>query len=88
MMLLFIKLGVFDILDILIVAFIFYQIYRLVKGTTAINIFAGIFICYLAYLLVRAFNMELISSILDKFISVGVIALLIVFQPEVRRFLL
>ena len=50
MMLLFIKLGVFDILDILIVAFIFYQIYRLVKGTTAINIFAGIFICYLAYL--------------------------------------
>ena len=88
MMLLFIKLGVFDILDILIVAFIFYQIYRLVKGTTAINIFAGIFICYLAYLLVWAFNMELISSILDKFISVGVIALLIVFQPEVRRFLL
>lgn len=87
-MLLFIKLGFFDILDILIVAFIFYQIYRLVKGTTAINIFAGIFICYLAYLLVRAFNMELISSILDKFISVGVIALLIVFQPEVRRFLL
>ena len=42
-MLLFIKLGFFDILDILIVAFIFYQIYRLVKGTVAINIFAGIF---------------------------------------------
>ena len=41
-MLLFIKLGFFDILDILIVAFIFYQIYRLVKGTVAINIFAGI----------------------------------------------
>lgn len=87
-MLLFIKLGFFDVLDILIVAFIFYQIYRLVKGTTAINIFAGIFTFYLVWLLVRAFNMELISSILDKFISVGVIALLIVFQPEVRRFLL
>ena len=87
-MLLFIKLGFFDVLDILIVAFIIYQIYRLVKGTTAINIFAGIFTFYLVWLLVRAFNMELISSILDKFISVGVIALLIVFQPEVRRFLL
>lgn len=87
-MLLFIKLGLFDILDILIVAFIFYQIYRLVKGTAAINIFAGIFTFYLAWLLVKAFNMELISSILGQFIGVGVIALLIVFQQEVRRFLL
>lgn len=87
-MLLFITLGVFDILDILIVAFIFYQVYRLVKGTAAINIFAGIFTFYLAWLLVRAFNMELISSILGQFIGMGVIALLIVFQQEVRRFLL
>ena len=85
---LFIKFGIFDVLDILIVAFIFYQIYRLVKGTAAINIFAGIFIFYLAWLLVRAFNMELISSILGQFIGMGVIALLIVFQQEVRRFLL
>ena len=87
-MLLFIKLGFFDILDILIVAFIFYQIYRLVKGTAAINIFAGIFTFYVAWLLARAFNMELISSILGQFIGMGVIALLIVFQQEVRRFLL
>ena len=85
---LFIKFGVFDVLDILIVAFIFYQVYRLVKGTAAINIFIGIFIFYLAWLLVRAFNMELISSILGQFIGMGVIALLIVFQQEVRRFLL
>ncbi|WP_251622180.1 diadenylate cyclase CdaA [Odoribacter lunatus] len=88
MLLFFIKFGFFDVLDILIVAFIFYQIYRLVKGTVAINIFAGIFIFYLAWLLVRAFNMELISSILGQFIGMGVIALLIVFQQEVRRFLL
>lgn len=87
-MLLFIKLGIFDILDILIVAFIIYQVYRLVRGTAAINIFAGIFTFYLAWLLVRAFNMELISSILGQFIGMGVIALLIVFQQEVRRFLL
>jgi uncharacterized protein (TIGR00159 family) len=87
-MLLFIKLGFFDIIDILLVAFIFFQLYRLVRGTVAINIFAGIFTFYLAWLLVKAFNMELISSILGQFIGVGVIALLIVFQQEVRHFLL
>ncbi len=86
-MLLFIKLGFFDILDILIVAFIFYQIYRLVKGTVAINIFAGIFTFYVAWLLVRALNMELITSIMGQFFGMGMIALLIVFQQEVRRFL-
>ena len=78
-MLLFIKLGFFDILDILIVAFIFYQIYRLVKGTVAINIFAGIFTFYVAWLLVRALNMELITSIMGQFFGMGMIALLIVF---------
>ncbi len=88
MPLFFIKFGFFDVLDILIVAFIFYQVYRLVKGTAAINIFAGIFIFYLAWLFVRAFHMELISSILGQFMGMGVIALLIVFQQEVRRFLL
>ena len=87
-MLLFITLGFFDILDILIVAFILFQVYRLVKGTAAINILAGILTFYLAWLVLSALNMKLISTILGQFISVGVIALLIVFQQEVRRFLL
>lgn len=87
-MLLFISLGFWDILDILLVAFVFYQVYKLVKGTVAINIFVGIFMFYVAWLLVKALNMELISSILGQFMGVGIIALLIVFQPEVRRFLL
>lgn len=87
-MLLFIKLGFFDILDILIVAFMIYLIYKLVRGTVAINIFVGIFIFYLVWLFVRALDMKLISSIFGQFIGVGVIALLIVFQQEVRRFLL
>ena len=82
------SLGFADILDILIVAFILYHLYRLIKGTVAINIFAGIFIFYVTWLLMKALNMELISSILGQFIGVGVIALLIVFQQEVRRFLL
>ena len=87
-MMLFIKLVFFDILDILLFAFIIYQVYRLVKGTVAVNIVAGILSFYLFWLLVGALNMELIHSLLDKFINMGVIALLIVFQPEVRRFLL
>lgn len=87
-MLLFITIGVFDVLDILIVAFILLQVYRLVKGTAAVNILAGIFTVYLAWLLMKAFDMRLISSILGQFMGVGVIALLIVFQQELRRFLL
>ena len=87
-MLLFISLGFWDILDILLVAFVFYHVYRWVKGTVAVNIFVGIFMFYVAWLLVKALNMELISSILGQFMGVGVIALLIVFQQEVRRFLL
>lgn len=87
-MLLFIRIGFFDVLDILIVALILHEAYRLVKGTAAVNILAGIFTIYLAWLLLKAFDMRLISSILGQFMSVGVIALLIVFQQELRRFLL
>ena len=87
-MLLFITVSFYTIADILLAAFIFYQVYKLVKGTVAINIFAGIFTFYVAWLLVKALNMEVVSSILGQFIGMGVIALLIVFQQEVRRFLL
>lgn len=85
---LFITVTTWDILDILLVAVLLYQLYKLIKGTVAINIFAGIFTFYLFWLLVKALNMELLSSILGQFIGVGVIALIIVFQQEIRRFLL
>lgn len=84
----FITIRFLDILDILLVAFLFYQIYNLIRGTTAINIFIGIFSLYLLWLIVKALNMSLLSSILGQVIGVGVIALLIVFQQEIRRFLL
>ncbi|MBI9053372.1 MAG: TIGR00159 family protein [Bacteroidales bacterium] len=84
----FISIRFLDILDILLVAFLLYQIYNLIRGTTAINIFIGIFSLYLLWLLVKALNMSLLSSILGQVIGVGVIALLIVFQQEIRRFLL
>ena len=84
----FITIRFLDIIDILLVAFLLYQIYNLIRGTTAINIFIGIFTLYLLWLLVKALNMNLLSSILGQVIGVGVIALIIVFQQEVRRFLL
>lgn len=77
-----------DIVDILLVAVLIYQLYYLVKGTVAINIFLGIILFYLIWQIVKALNMQLFGSILGKFIDVGFIALLIVFQQELRRFLL
>lgn len=83
----FITVRFFDILDILFVAFLIYQGYRLVKGTVAYNIVIGLFIIYLLWLIVRALNMELLGSIMGQFIGVGVLALIIVFHPEIRKFL-
>ncbi len=84
----FITIRILDILDIILVAVLLYQLYRLIRGTVAINIFIGIFIVYLFWLVVKALNMELISTIFGQVIGVGVIALIIVFQQEIRRFLL
>ncbi|HAF28885.1 MAG TPA: TIGR00159 family protein [Bacteroidales bacterium] len=88
MLTVFITIRFLDILDIFLVAFLLYQIYNLIRGTTAINIFIAIFLLYLLWLIVKALNMDLLSSILGQVIGVGVIALIIVFQQEIRRFLL
>jgi diadenylate cyclase len=82
------QITILDIVDIVLVAVIFFQIYRLIRGTAAFSIFLGIFFIYLTWLVVKALNMELITALLGQVIGVGVIALIIVFQPEVRRFLL
>lgn len=85
---LFIHFRLLDLIDIFLVSIFFYQIYRLVKGTVVLNIFIGIFIVFGLWLIVRALKMELLGSILGQLFSVGVIAIIIVFQPEIRRFLL
>ncbi len=84
----FIQIRLLDILDVLLVAILFYQLYILIRGTGAINIFLGILSIYVIWWLVRIFEMELLTAILGQFISVGVLALIIVFQPEIRKFLL
>jgi uncharacterized protein (TIGR00159 family) len=81
-------ITVLDIIDIFLVAIVLFQLYRLIRGTAAISIFLGIFFIYLFWIVVKALNMELISALLGQVIGVGVIALIIVFQQEVRRFLL
>ncbi len=84
----FITIRWLDVVDIVLVAFLIFQLYNLVKGTVAIKIFVGILAIYLLWKLVEAFQMEMLGEILGQFIGVGVIALLIVFQQELRRFLL
>ncbi|MES2590816.1 MAG: diadenylate cyclase CdaA [Bacteroidota bacterium] len=84
----FITVRWIDVVDIILVALLIYQLYYMVKGTVAINIFIGILLFYLLWQVVKALNMDLFGSILSKFIDVGFIALLIVFQQELRRFLL
>ncbi len=84
----FIHITLVDVFDIFLVALLFYQIYIMIRGTAAINIFIGIFLLYLIWLVVRALNMEMLSTILGQIIGVGALALIIVFQQEVRKFLL
>jgi len=82
------KFTLIDIIDVILVAFLLYYVYKLVKGTVAINIFIGIVIIYLVFLLTEALQMKLLSKILGGFMSVGLIALIVVFQQEIRKFLL
>ncbi len=83
----FIHITVTDIIDILVVATIMYYIYKFTRGTQAPSILAGIVMIYVLWVVVRALKMELLSAILGQIVGVGVIAIIVVFQPEIRRFL-
>ena len=86
-MIAFITIRFLDILDILLVTLLLYQMYRLLKGTVAFNIILGLFSLYLFWLVVKLLHMELIGTIMGQFIGVSVLALIIVFHPEIRKFL-
>lgn len=81
-------IRIIDVIDIVLVAFLLYYLYKLVKGTVAINIFAGIVILYVIWKLTELMEMELLSKILGGFLGVGMFALIVVFQQEIRKFLL
>jgi diadenylate cyclase len=86
--LLFLQLRFIDVIDILLVAILFYQLYKIVKGTVAINIFVGVIAIYIVYELVDAMKMKQLTKIIGQFINVGVIVLVVVFQQEIRKFLI
>lgn len=82
------NLRILDGIDILLVAILMFYLYKLVKGTVAINIFIGIVVVYLIWQLTVLLKMEMLSTILGQFIGVGMFALIVVFQQEIRKFLL
>ncbi len=84
----FIHIRLLDIIDIILVALLFYQLYMLIRGTVAFSITMGIAVIYIFWWIVRVMQMELLSTILGSVLGVGVIALIIVFQQEIRRFLI
>lgn len=83
----FLPVSVWDILDVLIVSYMLYQLYTLVRGSIAFNIFVGVITLYALYFIVGVLGMEMLRAILGQFVSVGVIIIIIIFQPEIRRFL-
>jgi diadenylate cyclase len=87
-MTLFITIRALDVVDILLVSVLLYQMYRIIKGTVAFSIFIGFFLVYVSWLVIKALNLELLSTLMGQFIGVGVLALIVVFQQEIRRFLL
>lgn len=84
----FLEVSWVDFIDIGLVAILLYQVYKLIRGSIAVNIFLGILALYLIYLIVRAAQMELLTTILGQFMGVGVLATIILFQQEIRKFLL
>ncbi|HWW40661.1 MULTISPECIES: diadenylate cyclase CdaA [Pedobacter] len=84
----FLKITPTDVIDIIFVALLIYYVYSLIKNTLAVNLLLGMLIILLLYYVVDALHMRLLSTIINKFMSVGIIALIVIFQPEIRRFLL
>ncbi len=85
----FFEFGIKDFIDILLVAFLLYYTYKLMKASGSINVFTGVLVFIMIWLVVsQVLEMKLLGTILDKLVSVGVLALIILFQEEIRRFLL
>jgi uncharacterized protein (TIGR00159 family) len=77
-----------DVIDVLLVSVLIYQVYKLLKGSVAVRVLIGFLLLYLIYLIVRAADMHLLAGILGQFMGVGVLAAIIIFSQEIRKFLL
>ena len=84
----FFEFGIKDIIDIVLVALMLFYIYRLMKESRSLNVFMGILMFIVLWLVVsQVLEMRLLGSIMDKLVSVGVIGLIILFQEDIRKFL-
>ena len=84
----FFEFGLKDIIDIVLVALMLYYTYRIMKESRSLNVFAGIMVFVVIWLIVsQVLEMRLLGSIMDKLVSVGVIGLIVLFQKEIRYFL-
>jgi len=84
----FLEITLVDVIDVSLVTVLLYQAYKLIRGSLAIRVFLGFLSLYLLFLVVNAAGMELVTSILGEFMGVGVLAAIILFQQEIRKFLL
>lgn len=84
----FFEIGIKDIIDIILVALLLFYAYRLMKESRSLNVFMGIMVFVVLWLVVsQVLQMRLLGSIMDKLVSVGVLALIILFQEDIRKFL-
>ena len=84
----FLQMSFADILDILLLALVIFFLFRWIRGSSAMSIFIAILSLYFIRILVSAFNMKFMTTLLDTILDVGVLALIVIFQPEIRRFLI
>ena len=77
-----------EILDLVIVFLLVFQLFRALRGSIAFNIFIGTLVIYILWLVVNKLHMPFMSEILDRLVSIGLIGLIVVFQPEIRKFLI
>ena len=84
----FLQLSIADILDILLLGLIIFFLFRWIRGSSAMSIFVAIVSLYMIRVLVSAFNMRLMTAIMDMVLDVGMLALIVIFQPEIRKFLI
>ena len=84
----FLQMSFADILDILLLALLIFILFKWIRGSSAMSIFIAIISLYFVRILVSAFNMKFMTTLLDTILDVGVIALIVIFQPEIRKFLI
>lgn len=84
----FLQISFADVLDILLLALIIYVAFRWIRGSSAMSIFLAIISLFVIRVIVSAFNMRLMLAMLDMVLDVGVLALIVIFQPEIRKFLI